>query len=404
MKRYLMVLIYLCLMQSMLAAIAWQDIPTSKASSRDSMMNPLQLIALTNPVYRLDKSTDYFWMDMWFNTYMREYSYTSKGKLHRIVGKTFLAEEWHTTNMIDYSYDDAGNLVQTYYRSYHCEQWNDDFLYYFTYYPSGELQQVLITYYDGNAWQNSKLYQYEYANGRLYRETESMCSADIWLQSTINTWIYNSSGEISELYNRVIVGDWEFVWDSRKLYSYNAFHNIDFITEQSLESDWTTFGRILYNYDANQNLIERHAQSYSSGSGSWTNAYRYTGTYDNANNETSLVYQLWQNNTWVHYNKTEMEYLPVSIFDDTLPLPSVSFSTYPNPFVAELRISSKSSSKQHVDIFNLRGQKLKSLTLEAFGEVTWDGKDERGKELKSGIYFIRSGSHQSKYSKKIMKW
>ena len=85
-------------------------------------------------------------------------------------------------------------------------------------------------------------------------------------------------------------------------------------------------------------------------------------------------------------------------------------SNYPNPFLNATTISySIAPNVQNVEliIYNLKGQKVKSffLTNTADGESSfvWDGKDESGKEVNSGIYFTRMKTAQGSYLKKMIK-
>jgi len=68
---------------------------------------------------------------------------------------------------------------------------------------------------------------------------------------------------------------------------------------------------------------------------------------------------------------------------------------YPNPFNPETKIIYSISSKERViiDIFNIRGQHIRTVTEEIQnpGEytVSWDGKDKNGINVSSGIFFYR---------------
>ena len=65
-------------------------------------------------------------------------------------------------------------------------------------------------------------------------------------------------------------------------------------------------------------------------------------------------------------------------------------------------------SKSHItiDIFNILGQRIKSLKNETVtaGEhtVTWDGNDHRGNQVASGIYFYQLKSGDFTQSKKML--
>ena len=68
---------------------------------------------------------------------------------------------------------------------------------------------------------------------------------------------------------------------------------------------------------------------------------------------------------------------------------------YPNPFNPEttIRFNVAIESMVSIDIYNIRGQRVKRL-LDGFYErgshtVVWDGRDDSGRELGSGVYFYR---------------
>ena len=68
---------------------------------------------------------------------------------------------------------------------------------------------------------------------------------------------------------------------------------------------------------------------------------------------------------------------------------------YPNPFNAETVIRYNIGRKGAValSVFNLAGQQVRRLVLEArtpgFYQIAWDGRDDRGKEIASGVYIYR---------------
>jgi immune inhibitor A len=81
---------------------------------------------------------------------------------------------------------------------------------------------------------------------------------------------------------------------------------------------------------------------------------------------------------------------------------------FPNPFNPRTQIAYTlaKSDKVKIEIFNLLGEKVKTLVEErqnsGFHLVSWDGKNERGKELASGIYLYRLIAGKYQETKKMM--
>jgi flagellar hook assembly protein FlgD len=84
---------------------------------------------------------------------------------------------------------------------------------------------------------------------------------------------------------------------------------------------------------------------------------------------------------------------------------------YPNPFNPETSIAFDLANEEHVsiDIYNIKGQKVKTLANDRFGvgshSIVWNGKDDSGKNVGSGIYFynMKSGKYTSTRKMILMK-
>ena len=104
-------------------------------------------------------------------------------------------------------------------------------------------------------------------------------------------------------------------------------------------------------------------------------------------------------------------YVGSSDADDGEPvLPSINnlSQNYPNPFnpATTIRYSLKESGEVHIAVFNILGQKVRSLINESrpAGENTavWDGKDNSGSEVASGVYFYRIHSGALDETRKML--
>jgi hypothetical protein len=85
----------------------------------------------------------------------------------------------------------------------------------------------------------------------------------------------------------------------------------------------------------------------------------------------------------------------------TLPEQVKLFQNYPNPFnlttTIKYQLSNHIPANTNLKIYNLIGEEVRNLvkSLQKRGEyqVIWDGKDDKGKDVSSGIYFciLKSG-------------
>jgi hypothetical protein len=76
-------------------------------------------------------------------------------------------------------------------------------------------------------------------------------------------------------------------------------------------------------------------------------------------------------------------------------IPNITLNNYPNPFNPNTAISFSitKESKVNLSIYNIKGQKVKTLADSKFEkgihELIWDSKDSNGKLVSSGIYFYK---------------
>ncbi|PID28506.1 MAG: hypothetical protein CSB55_04560 [Candidatus Cloacimonadota bacterium] len=83
-------------------------------------------------------------------------------------------------------------------------------------------------------------------------------------------------------------------------------------------------------------------------------------------------------------------------FNDSVPeVKKISCTNCPNPFNPETSISFSlpSAGKVNLAVYNTKGQKVKTLTEDVYEKgshsVIWNGKDETGNAVSSGVYFYR---------------
>jgi flagellar hook assembly protein FlgD len=82
---------------------------------------------------------------------------------------------------------------------------------------------------------------------------------------------------------------------------------------------------------------------------------------------------------------------------------------YPNPFnpTTDIAFSVNEVGNVKIEVFNVKGQKVKTLVDETRSagsyNVTWNGLDDNGNDVTSGVYFYRMDTESySKTNKMIL--
>jgi len=87
---------------------------------------------------------------------------------------------------------------------------------------------------------------------------------------------------------------------------------------------------------------------------------------------------------------------PLTDHDEVIvPVATALVGNYPNPFNPEttIRFALANEDRVNIAIYNINGQLVRSLTNKVYGvgmhQVTWNGRDEHGRTVGSGVYFYR---------------
>jgi hypothetical protein len=95
--------------------------------------------------------------------------------------------------------------------------------------------------------------------------------------------------------------------------------------------------------------------------------------------------------------------------DQVVPVPITSISgNFPNPFnpstIIEFNLAKAALAR--LDIYNLKGQLVKTLANTELQtgkhRLEWNGKDESGRKVSSGLYLVRLSHDGNSYSRKMM--
>lgn len=86
----------------------------------------------------------------------------------------------------------------------------------------------------------------------------------------------------------------------------------------------------------------------------------------------------------------------VSNADQTQVPPVHTLSAYPNPAKMKGVITFKASLKQalELDIYNVKGQRVDTVTLDSEGTAEWDLRNQKGAALSAGVYLAKPRNHK----------
>ena len=99
-----------------------------------------------------------------------------------------------------------------------------------------------------------------------------------------------------------------------------------------------------------------------------------------------------------------------NISNEQLPENQVYLSNYPNPFNPQTIISYKlplNVENPVIEIYNIKGQKIKTFFI-PHSEISnpncvvWDGRDNNGKEVTSGLYLCRLRVGKQMFTRKML--
>jgi len=237
-----------------------------------------------------------------------------------------------------------------------------------------------------NLWQRIK--KYEDTNYTLYGyiKTENAADASVeirYYSSRTSSWMLGSETLAIPVSG---TNDWTFFWQELSLPTNTGYFDIRLSSSgPSLGTGYTWFDNI--------GLIE------------WIDWENYEQGLDivNPNDFYFIQLQSFLQSDEVILTYSERNYgdsLPQTLTtgNDTIPqIPAlILHNNYPNPFNAETHFSFSVNrpGEAELTLYNIKGQKVKQIFKESVEKgilitVVWDGKNDTGREVASGVYFYR---------------
>ena len=172
-------------------------------------------------------------------------------------------------------------------------------------------------------------------------------------------------------------------------------------------------------YRSETDILEEAIQTNTEiipGAGTTSELTEYT--YEDMNEVTANTeYCYWLES--IEYSGSTDNYGPISLLipeegedpgSPEIPYEYGLHQNYPNPFnpITEICFSMKDDCIAELSIYNIRGQKVitlftnKSITKDELFRVTWNGKDDSGNSVSSGLYFYKLKAGDFNSTKKMI--
>ncbi|KAA3604671.1 MAG: T9SS C-terminal target domain-containing protein [Calditrichaeota bacterium] len=331
-----------------------------------------------NEDYRILGFTQQAWTgSSWINLSKATYSYDSTTYVDEILTENWINNSWQIVLKTEYNYilTDLDEVLNKAWNGTGFENYNHSL---FTYDSSGANTEILAQNWVNQSWVNSVKVTYSYNLGKI----DTVLNA---------SW----TG-----------GDW--VTASREIRSYNSNDTLTTAITQNLNgASWVNATKQSYSYNVLGDVSQILTESWNGTS--WANQNLFIAVFDTLNNLSEAEYKSWNGNSWTDFVRTFYTYelIPVAIEENPNLISDFKLSNYPNPFNPsttinyELEITNYELAK--LTIFNVLGQRIKDFNLtEPKGSVVWNGTDNFGKSVSSGVYFYRIQTGKQTHAKKML--
>ncbi len=362
---------------------------------------------LTNvPLYYWDEFSE-----QWYDSFYRTYITWNNDLIDEIKLRYEEDSLEYDSMIITQTFNNSGQVTEIIWEEYddYFQELVYEMIYQFLYDDDDRIEAIVMTENtpDGSFWMN--IYLFYDDNGRMLELIDEVSlGGEDWMLNERTLIEYHpddQSGytEVQSFFNflglnialdnvtwlpaPMFDAQYFYIWSAsswilkeREAYTYYQDNNIETIALESYVTDnqWEPMDRYLYLYNTQGFLEELLHQYYYYGG--WDDQYRV------------LLYM---------DEHTDVE-------DEILQPSSIDITNYPNPFNPETTIQFQLNYSEPINlsIINIKGQRVRTLINEyrAAGEhrYNWDGKDDVGEPLPSGIYFYHLSGKTFSISGKML--
>jgi len=370
-------------------------------------------IAYRNSIDFDTRTTKIWWDSAWHNKWQWLKSYDDSGFLTESEFYKFRDEEWLVRANISYTNNDNGAPTSSIKQVYWDGSWYNRSLHEYDYNDGGDLTQKTRLKWHGDSWHNRSQTELQYEGGLCVNNTYYRWEDSTWTNRYLQEFSYNDSDE-----RDVKVGyKWtDSDWTERHKTEYSYDDNGDLSQKMFykwIDASWVTRARLTVSRDDAHNPVEILLEKVDS-TDAWNNVALRENTFSGDGMVVETVSSRWRNDEWRPRKRNEYTYVNGpgrSILSIAAPatLPDqISLSqNYPNPFnpVTHVNFDIPEQANVSFSIYSLLGQEVMSQTNEyqpGTYKLTWNGRDQMGNTLPSGVYLLRMESERFLKTRKLV--
>ena len=341
-----------------------------------------------------------------------------------------------------YSYNAQDRITEVLFRGDYDENGIiEDFLKLnYTLNSNGQITQTVISLFSENIWQEGFRTEFEFdAAGNPIKDISYIMVGDFgWQKCSTIERTFTVSNKLKT--QTVKSGINELLWETEYYeYQYDALDNlVEQVQQIRANNALENYAKITYEYNALNYLVAETFADYDNG---WQNFERYEYEYDDKGNMTHELMLLWQNDSWANDGQVDYTYDEENRashilyqcwteggqwadslqylfnYDNTSDVPTKQdmepeqfhLTNYPNPFnpVTTISFSLPRSENISISVYDLLGRRVRNLIqdktyLAGVHQLAWDGKNDPGEKVASGVYFIRFIGRNHQFTRRCL--
>jgi len=348
-------------------------------------------------------SRQFYSSGIWFNDWKTSLTYDSQGLLLERLYQDGAGSVWVNQSRDQYSYDDSARLIDATHQLPDGESWRNSERRLYLYDEENRLSEEVIQSRVGSNWLNDVRTLSCYNQTGLL-DTSLIQSWDYdegtWLPYLLQRFSYDDQHRQTQWYRQLwVIDHWRN--QDKEIYSYNSMGQLaDYITQLWVGNSWINIIRTVHSYGPDTLLENATIQEWDYDETIWYDESRQLFSYDNDRNRLRSTLQIWeaQESLWLNDWLYEWQYPTTSIVADFVPGTFVLEQNYPNPFNPSTTISFTLSEeiKVTLSIFDIQGREVimlrNTLLFPGNYRVQWNGLDQAGRPVSTGVYLCRLGA------------